>query len=67
MTGKIWGLRHDGPEVTWREELVDTPLQIASFGLDQAGDVLIVDHPSGTLHRLVPNPRRGANENFPGS
>lgn len=65
VTGKIWGLKHDGPKITWREELVDTALQIASFGLDHAGDVLIVDHPSGTLHRLVPNPRRNANENFP--
>jgi putative heme-binding domain-containing protein len=65
VTGKIWGLKHDGPNVTWREELVDTPLQPASFGLDQTGDVLIVDHPSGTLHRLAPNPRAGANENFP--
>jgi putative heme-binding domain-containing protein len=65
VTGKVWGLKHDGPKVTWHEELVDTPLQMASFGLDQAGDVLIVDYPSGTLHRLAPNPRAGANENFP--
>src|SRR5262245_44811570 len=65
VTGKIWGLKHAGPTVTWREELVDTPLQMASFGLDPAGDVLIVDHPTGTLHRLVPNPRRAANADFP--
>jgi putative heme-binding domain-containing protein len=65
VTGKIWGLKHDGPNVTWREELVDTPLQPASFGLDQSGDVLIVDYPSGTLHRLKPNPRASANEDFP--
>ena len=65
VTGKIWGLKHEGPEVTWREELVDTPLQIVSFGVDHGGDVLIVDYPSGTLHRLAANPRRGANENFP--
>src|SRR5262245_23543801 len=65
VTGKIWGLKHDGPTVIWREELVDTPLQPASFGLDQTGVVLIVDHPSGMLYRLAPNPRAGANENFP--
>ncbi len=65
VTGKIWGLKHNGPNVTWREELVDTPLQPASFGLDQSGDVLIVDYPSGTLHRLAPNSRAAANENFP--
>lgn len=65
VTGKIWGVRHEGSKVTWREELVDTPLQIVSFGIDQAGDVLIIDYPTGTLHRLAPNPRRGANDNFP--
>ena len=65
VTGKIWGLRHDRDKVTWREELVDTPLQIVSFGVDQAGEVLIVDYPSGTLHRLAANPRRGANVDFP--
>ncbi len=65
VTGKIWGLKHEGGQITWREELVDTPLQMATFGLDHAGDVLIVDHPSGAIYRLAPNPRRGANDSFP--
>lgn len=65
VTGKIWALRHTGGNVTWREELVDTPLQMASFGIDHAGEVLILDYPSGTLHRLAPNPRRTANTEFP--
>jgi putative heme-binding domain-containing protein len=65
VTGKIWALKHEGSQVTWRDELVDTQLQMSSFGLDHRGDVLIVDYPSGTLHRLIPNPRRGANDNFP--
>lgn len=65
VTGKIWGLKHGGSQVTWRDELVDTQLQMSSFGLDHHGDVLILDYPSGTLHRLIPNPRRGANDNFP--
>lgn len=65
VTGKIWGLRHQYGKVTWREELVDTPLQISTFGIDRDGDVLIVDYPTGTLHRLTPNPRRGSNSQFP--
>lgn len=65
VTGKIWGLRHDGEKITWREELVDSPLQIVSFGLDHTGDLLIVDYPSGTFHRLAPNPRQSANADFP--
>ncbi len=65
VTGKIWGLRHDGDKVTWRDELVDTQIQVVSFGLDHSGDVLIVDYPTGTLHRLAPNSRRGQNVDFP--
>ncbi len=31
MTGKIWGLRHDGFQVTWHQEIADTNLQIICF------------------------------------
>ena len=64
VTGKIWALRHDGDKITWREELVDTPLQIVSFGLDPQGEVYIVDHPGGTIYRLAPNPRAGRESRF---
>jgi glucose/arabinose dehydrogenase len=65
VTGKIWAVQHDHGKVTSREELVDTPLQIASFGLDRTGEVYIVDHPGGGLYRLALNPRQGANREFP--
>lgn len=64
VTGKVWALRHDKDRITWRQELVDTPLQIVSFGLDQQGEIYIVDY-AGTLHRLAPNPIRMANAAFP--
>jgi uncharacterized repeat protein (TIGR03806 family) len=64
VTGKIWGLRHEAGQVTWRQELVDTPLQIVTFGLDHQGEVYIVDF-AGTLHRLTPTAQRVANANFP--
>lgn len=64
VTGKIWGVKWAGGSVTKKEELVDTTIAIVSFGLDQNGDVLIVDY-GGTLHRLKENPRRGQNANFP--
>lgn len=64
VTGKVWGLRHEQDRITWRQELVDTPLQIVSFGLDQQGEVYLLDF-AGTLHRLAPNPRRTANRDFP--
>ena len=65
VTGKIWAVRHEGGNVKSREELVDTPLQIVSFGLDPAGEVYIVDHPGGGIYRLAANPRQEANRDFP--
>ncbi len=64
VTGKIWGVKWAGGGVTKKEELVDTTIAIVSFGLDQNGEVLIVDY-GGTLHRLKENPRRNQNANFP--
>ncbi len=64
VTGKIWGLRHDGQQVTWLKELVDTPLQVICFGVDHNQELYVVDY-AGTIHRLVRNPRTAANEDFP--
>lgn len=65
VTGKLWAVRHDGREVTWRQELGESPHAIVAFGLDQAGELYIVDY-AGTLHQLEPNPAaRTANSQFP--
>ena len=57
MTGKIWALRYDSEkqQIIDHREIVDTPLQIISFAIDDDGDVLIVGY-DGTIHRIVPNP-----------
>jgi uncharacterized repeat protein (TIGR03806 family) len=54
-TGKIWAIRHDGSQVTSHREIADTTLQIAGFSLNNAGDLLIVDH-AGGFYRLEPTP-----------
>lgn len=64
VTGKIWGLKHDGRKVTWQQELVDSTHDIICFGADQAGELYVVAY-NGSIHRLVENPRRGANTEFP--
>jgi putative heme-binding domain-containing protein len=46
-TGKIWGVRHAAGQILWQQELADTVLQIAGFGLDSEGELLIVDHGGG--------------------
>jgi putative heme-binding domain-containing protein len=65
VTGKVWGLRHDGHNVTWQRELVDTPLAIVCFGIDRKGELFIADYATGTLHRLVPRPPADVNQKFP--
>ncbi len=60
MTGKIWGLKHDGQQIIWRQELTDTPLQIVCFALAPDGEVLVVGY-DGTIHRLIPNPDIGTS------
>ena len=54
-TGKIWGARHDGKQVTWHQELTDTPYAITGFGLDAQGELLVLDHVGG-IYRLEPTP-----------
>ena len=46
-TGRIWGIRHDGKEITWHRLIADTTLQITGFGTDSKGEMLICDHQPG--------------------
>ena len=54
-SGRIWGMKHDGQKVVWHRELADTALQIVGFGVDQRGELLVLDNVSG-IYRLVPAP-----------
>ena len=65
VTGKVWGVRHNGEKVTWLNELVDTPLQVICFGTDHRDELYMMDYVGGTLHRLVPTTAAVVNQNFP--
>ena len=65
VTGKIWGVRHDGQRLTWLKELVDTPLQIICFGTDHAGELYTLGYNVGTIHRLVEADTSAVNRDFP--
>ena len=41
-SGKIWGLRYDGSKVVEHMELIDSNMQISSFGEDQAGELYVL-------------------------
>ena len=64
ITGKIWGLRHDGEKLIWHQELADTPYQIICFAMDSDGEVFVVSY-DGTIHRLVETPLDNSNIEFP--
>jgi glucose/arabinose dehydrogenase len=50
-TGRIWGLARDAAGQWQDAELLDSDLQISSFGETEDGEVLVVDY-AGTLFRL---------------
>ncbi len=66
QTGKVWGLRYDGNQVVWHQELANTPLQLVSFGEDNAGELYALDYErSKQIWKFVPNPAAGTNRSFP--
>ena len=67
-TGKIWGARHNGKQITWHEELADTALQITAFASDADGELLIADHrgdDKGGFYRLQRRPKDDRLQPFP--
>ena len=51
-SGRIWGLARDGTGEWQSTEVLDTGLQISSFGETEGGEVLVVDL-NGSVYRLV--------------
>jgi putative heme-binding domain-containing protein len=64
-TGKVWGFRFEDGNVVDHRPIAATSHRIVSFGENTRGDVLIVDHIGGTLHRLVPQPPSTNEHPFP--
>lgn len=64
-TGKLWGMRYDGNEATV-EELADTALDIAAFGEDHDGELYLLTHEEGRIHRLMDAPStHNTSKKFP--
>jgi glucose/arabinose dehydrogenase len=66
-TGKVWALRYDrdGGRVVWHGEIADSSLRIVGFGEDAAGELYLVDHMGGGIHRLAPSPPAEGPSAFP--
>ncbi len=64
-TGKIWAFRFRDGQVVDQRELADTSHRIVGFGEDHQGEMYVLDHIAGTIHRLVPNPETTQSTDFP--
>lgn len=52
-SGKLWGLRKK-PDGSWkRTKFLDTGLSVSSFGVDEAGEVYILDFGRGAVYRIA--------------
>ncbi len=66
-TGRIWMFRYDRQKkaVTENRELFASRLRLVGFGEDAAGELYLLDHMGGKVHRLVPNPEANTAQQFP--
>ncbi len=64
-TGKFWSFRFEQGKVLDHRELADTTHRVVGFGEDNDGEMYFLDHVSGTIHRLVPNPQEDRSATFP--
>ena len=64
-TGRVWAAKHDGKHLLWNRELADTPMAVAGFGTNAAGDILIADHLGNAIGRLEPAPPNGQTPQKP--
>ena len=64
-TGKFWSFRYEKGKVVDHRELADTTHRVVGFGEDNDGEMYFLDHVSGTIHRLVPNPQEDLSATFP--
>lgn len=53
-SGKIWGLKRKGSEWNYAE-LLDSDLYISSFGIDESGEIYLMDFRSGNIYQIISN------------
>ena len=49
VSGRLWGLKYDGKQVTADEQLLQAPIAVTSFGEDKEGELYIVDYHGALL------------------
>ncbi len=69
QSGYVWAAKFDGVQVTKLDKIAETGLRLVSFGLDHAGELLLVEHErSNGIFRLEQVPKAelaGSSATFP--
>jgi hypothetical protein len=52
-SGRIWAIRADAGSPATPTLMLDTSLNVSSFGQDDGGEVYVVDHNGGTIYRII--------------
>jgi len=61
QSGFVWAATWDGVKLAKLEKIAETGLRLVSFGLDHAGELLLLEHErTNQLYRLEPNPASAA-------
>ena len=66
-TRRFWGIPVDGENFGQRRELVEPSVRIVGFAERNDGELLLLDHDSGTIHELVRNDVANTQTAFPRS
>ncbi|MGZ0166946.1 MAG: PQQ-dependent sugar dehydrogenase [Planctomycetales bacterium] len=64
-TRRFWGIPVDGEQFGQRRELVEPSVRIVGFAERNDGELLLLDHDSGTIHELVRNDVENTQAAFP--
>ncbi len=64
-TRRVWANPVLGNRLGEREVISRTPLRIVAFAEEADGELLVLDHEGGGIHRLEPGDASGRNADFP--
>lgn len=51
-SGKVWGARYDGTRVTENKLLLNSGINVSSFGEDTRGELYLLDHTQGIVYKI---------------
>ncbi|PIQ28617.1 glucose dehydrogenase [bacterium (Candidatus Blackallbacteria) CG17_big_fil_post_rev_8_21_14_2_50_48_46] len=57
-SGKVWGLKQKQKKILWHQPLLNSGLNISSFGEDGHGELYLLDYSKGRIYRIEAGSRK---------